>query len=123
MPNRPKNLNLLQIRLPLPGLVSIMHRISGAALFLALPLLLWCLQRSLASVDTFTALHVAFSNWCVKLVIIGILWGFLHHLCAGIRHLLLDLNVGTDLATARLSSKLVLAVSITLTIVAAALSW
>ena len=123
MPNRPKYLNLLQIRLPLPGVVSIMHRISGAVLFLALPLLLWWLQQSLMSFNTFTALKAAFSHWFIKLLIIGLLWGYLHHLCAGIRHLVLDLDVGTELSAARMSSKLVLGVSITLTIVIGVLLW
>ena len=123
MPTRPKYLNLLQIRLPLPGVMSIMHRISGAVLFLALPLLLWWLQQSLTSFDAFTALQTTFSHGFVKLVIIGLLWGYLHHVCAGIRHLMLDMDYGTELETARLTSVLVFGVSITLTIVAAALLW
>ena len=123
MPNRPKYLNLLQIRLPLPGLVSILHRISGAALFLALPLLLWWLQQSMTSSQSFAAIKATFSNWCVKLVIIGLIWGYLHHLCAGFRHLLLDLDIGTELAAARLSSTLVLVISIVLTIIAAVRLW
>lgn len=123
MPARPKYLNLLQIRMPLPALVSIMHRVSGAGLFLALPLLLWWLQQSLLSFNAFGALRATFSHWYVKLFVIGLLWGYLHHLCAGIRHLALDLDVGTELAAARLSSKLVLVVSIALTGVAGALLW
>jgi succinate dehydrogenase / fumarate reductase cytochrome b subunit len=123
MSNRPKYLNLLQIRLPLPGVISIMHRVSGAALFLALPLLLWWLQHSLLSSDTFTAFKAMFSQWFVKLVMIGLLWGYLHHLCAGIRHLAMDMHYGTELATARLSSWLVLGVSLALTVVAGALLW
>ena len=123
MPNRPTYLNLLQIRLPLPAVVSIMHRVSGAVLFLALPLLLWWLQLSLTSGDTFYALKAMFSHWLVKLVAIGLAWGYLHHLCAGIRHLGLDLDVGTELASARVISKLVLGVSLALTVVAAALLW
>jgi succinate dehydrogenase / fumarate reductase cytochrome b subunit len=123
MPNRPRYLNLLQIRLPLPGVISIMHRVSGAVLFLALPLLLWWLQRSLTSFNAFTALQATFSHGFVKLVIIGLLWGYLHHLCAGIRHLMLDMDYGTELETARLTGMLVFGVSITLTIVAAALLW
>lgn len=120
---RPMHLNLLQIRLPLPGVISIMHRVSGAALFLALPLLLWWLQQSLLSSDTFTAFKAMFSQWFVKLLMIGLLWGYLHHLCAGIRHLAMDMHYGTELATARLSSWLVLGVSLTLTVVAGALLW
>ena len=123
MPNRPKYLNLFQIRLPLPGLISIMHRISGAVLFLALPLLLWWLQESLMSSASYAALKATFSNWCFKLVLIGLIWGYLHHLFAGIRHLLLDLDIGTDLADARLTSMLVLVISIALTIFAGVRLW
>jgi succinate dehydrogenase / fumarate reductase cytochrome b subunit len=123
MPNRPKYLNLLQIRLPLPGLISIMHRVSGAGLFLALPLLLWWLQQSLTSADSFTALEAVFSHWFAKLVVIALVWGYLHHLCAGLRHLALDLDIGTGLGAARLSSMLVLGISMTLTVVVAALLW
>ncbi len=123
MPTRPKYLNLIQIRLPLPGVVSIMHRVSGAALFLALPLLLWWLQQSLASGGSFYALRAIFSNTFVKLVSIGLCWGYMHHLCAGIRHLTLDLDIGTELASARLASILVLAVSTALTVIAGVLIW
>jgi succinate dehydrogenase / fumarate reductase cytochrome b subunit len=123
MPNRPKYLNLLQIRLPLPGLISIMHRVSGAVLFLALPLLLWWLQQSLTSADSFADLQAAFSHWFAKLVVIVLVWGYLHHLCAGLRHLALDLDIGTGLGAARLSSMLVLGISMTLTVVVAALLW
>src|SRR3954470_22888383 len=100
MPDRPKYLNLLQIRLPIPGVISIMHRVSGAVLFFAVPLLLYWLQQSLASPETFAALQATFANVFVKIIIIALLWGYLHHLCAGVRHLLLDLDIGTDLAGA-----------------------
>ncbi len=123
MSQRPKYLNLFQIRLPLPGVISIMHRVSGAVLFLALPLLLWWLQQSLSSPDTFTSLRTTFSYGFTKLILIGLLWGYLHHLCAGVRHVMLDLDYGTGLETARLTSLLVLAVSMTLTVVAGALLW
>src|SRR4051812_6649808 len=86
MSSRPKYLNLLQIRLPVPALVSILHRVSGAALFLALPLLLYWWQQSITSFNTYSALASLFSHWFVKLVLIGLLWAFLHHLFAGIRH-------------------------------------
>ena len=123
MPNRPKYLNLLQIRMPVPALVSIMHRASGAALFLALPLLLWWWQISLTSMETFNAFKVMASHWFVKFMMLGLLWGYLHHLCAGIRHLVMDLDMATELASARMTSVLVLAVSITLTILTGALLW
>ena len=120
---RPKYLNLLQIRLPLPGVVSIMHRMSGAVLFFAIPLVLYLLNTSLESPSGFAAMRGLFAMPLVKLVSIGLLWGFLHHFCAGIRYLVLDLDVGTDLAPARASSWAVLAVSITLTLVFAVWIW
>ena len=123
MPNRPKYLNLMQIRFPLPALVSIMHRASGAVLFLALPLMLWWWQGSLTSMETFAAFKVMTSHWFVKFTMLGLLWGYLHHLCAGVRHLVMDLDIGTDLPAARLTSMLVLAVSITLIILTGALLW
>ena len=123
MTTRPKYLNLLQIRLPLPALVSIMHRVSGAALFLSLPILLFAWQSSLTSADTFDAFRQVASNWCVKIVMLALLWGYFHHLCAGIRHLVMDIDLGTELATARLTSKLVVVISITLTIVVGACLW
>jgi succinate dehydrogenase / fumarate reductase cytochrome b subunit len=123
MTTRPKYLNLLQIRLPLPALISIMHRVSGAALFLSLPLLLCWWQSSLTSADTFDAFKAVAANWCVKVVMLALLWGYLHHLCAGIRHLVMDIDIGTELATARLTSKLVLVISIALTIVVGACLW
>ena len=120
---RPMYLNLLQIRLPLPAIVSVMHRVSGAVLFLALPLMLWWLQQSLTSARTFAEFQTLFSNSLVKLVMVGLLWGYLHHLCAGIRHVVMDLDYGLELKTVRLTGTLVLAVSITLTAIIGALLW
>jgi succinate dehydrogenase / fumarate reductase, cytochrome b subunit len=121
--SRPKYLNLLEIRLPVPGWVSIMHRVSGAALFLVIPLLLYLLQLSLESPQGFAALQNIVAPWWMKIILIGLIWAYLHHLCAGIRHLALDLDYGTDLATARASSWGVLAVSAGLTLTAGALLW
>ncbi len=109
--NRPKFLTLYQIRLPLPGFVSILHRISGALLFLALPLLLWMLQQSLRPSGNLTILQ----SLAGKLLMLALLWAFLHHFCAGIRFLALDLHAGVKLSQARATSKLVLAVSLVLT--------
>ena len=120
---RPKYLNLLQIRLPVPGLVSILHRASGAALFLLIPLLLYLLQLSLESPESFAAFKRVISPWWMKIVLIGAIWGYLHHLCACIRHLALDLHYGTGLAAARASSWAVLALSAGLTLAAGALLW
>jgi succinate dehydrogenase / fumarate reductase, cytochrome b subunit len=112
---RPLWYNLSPLNLPLPGLVSILHRISGAALFLFLLWLLYLLDQSLTSAERFEALRQTMAQPLVKLVLLGLLWAFLHHLCAGIRYLFLDVHKGIDLATARATSVAVLAVSLVLT--------
>lgn len=112
---RPKHLDLMKIRLPLPGWVSIMHRLSGAAMFVALPVILWLLDMSLGTEVGFDALREIFALWWVKLGLAALLWGYLHHFCAGVRYLMLDMHKGVDLATARLSAGAVYIVSVPLT--------
>ena len=112
---RPIYLNLVQIRLPLPGFISILHRISGAALFLAGVWLLFMLDRSLASEAGFHSTRHYLGFPIVKFALLGLIWAYCHHFCAGIRYLLLDLDKGVDLATARLTSWIVLAVSLAMT--------
>jgi succinate dehydrogenase / fumarate reductase cytochrome b subunit len=121
---RPVYLNLMRIRLPLPGIVSILHRISGAALFLAgIPLLLLGLQWSLGSADSFAHVRAVLAQPLPKLVLIGLIWAYLHHFCAGIRFLLLDVHRGIELAPARRSSAVVLVVSLTLTVAIGVRLW
>lgn len=117
---RPKNLNLISIRLPLPGVLSIIHRISGAVLFLMLPVLLWLLQGSLASPESFASIKGVIAHPLVKLILFGLIWLYMHHFCAGIRYLLLDVHKGVDLKSARLSSWIVFIVSIALTLIVGA---
>ena len=120
---RPKYLNLLKIRLPLPGWVSILHRISGAALFLFIPFLLWSLQQSLGSAESYEGFKNALVNPLVKLVLFGLVWAFLHHFFAGIRYLALDMHLGIELGPARASSTAVLIVSILLTLLIGVRLW
>ena len=120
---RPKHLDLMRIRLPLPGWVSILHRVSGAALFLMLPLLLSLFGASVGSETTFAAYKATVAHPLVKFVLLGLLWGFLHHLCAGIRYLALDLHIGTTLEAARSSSVVVLAASLAATAAIGVMLW
>ena len=115
---RPKHLDLTKIRLPLPGWVSIMHRVSGAALFVALPMLLWLLDKSLTTEVGYDRLAVIFSMWWVKLALFLLLWGYLHHFCAGIRYLFLDVHIGIDLASARATAGAVYFVSVPVALLA-----
>ncbi|MBP9229630.1 MAG: succinate dehydrogenase, cytochrome b556 subunit [Azonexus sp.] len=114
---RPKNLDLPTIRLPLPGILSIIHRISGAGMFLLLPFLLWLFQSSLASPETFASAKEVVGHPLARIILLGLIWFYMHHFCAGIRYLLLDLHKGVELEAARLSSKIVFAVSIALTLI------
>jgi succinate dehydrogenase / fumarate reductase, cytochrome b subunit len=114
---RPVYLNLMQVRLPLPGWVSILHRVSGTLLFLLLLIfgVMW-FAESLGSAEGFATVQQTLSMPFFKLVLLAALWAYLHHFCAGIRYLFLDINVGIDLPQARASSYVVLIVSIGLTL-------
>lgn len=120
---RPKFLALNEIRLPLPGIVSILHRISGVGLFLMLPFLLYLFDRSLTSPESFATYKSVVGNPFAKLILLGLLWAYMHHFCAGIRFLLLDLHKGIDLQSARKSSRIVLIVSIALTVLIGVKLW
>lgn len=120
---RPKHLALHLIKLPLPGIVSILHRVSGLLLFFALPLLLLMLQYSLRSIETYTQLAELLSHPLIKLMLIGLMWAFLHHFCAGLRYMAVDLHLVRDLAQARSSSKVVMVVSLALTILVGVKLW
>jgi succinate dehydrogenase / fumarate reductase cytochrome b subunit len=116
---RPKYLSLtallFEIRLPLPGWVSILHRVSGLLLFLAVVWLLFMLDRSLASEAGFEAMRRYAGLPLVKLSLLVLIWAYCHHFCAGIRFLFLDLDRGVDKASARATSVAVLVASLALT--------
>jgi succinate dehydrogenase / fumarate reductase cytochrome b subunit len=121
---RPVYLNLLAIRQPLPAIVSILHRISGALLFLiGIPALLWVTQRALVSADAWTQMRAAFAHPAVKLLALVLAWAYLHHLLAGVRHLMMDLHIGMDLKAARQSSAVVLVLGVLLTLAVAVRLW
>jgi len=117
---RPKYLSLsallFEIRLPLAGWVSILHRVSGLLLFLATVWLLFMLDRSLASEGDFAYIKVYASLPLVKLSLLALIWAYCHHFCAGIRYLFLDLDKGVDKETSRLTGIVVLVASIALTV-------
>ncbi|MDO5653797.1 MAG: succinate dehydrogenase, cytochrome b556 subunit [Brachymonas sp.] len=115
--------DILGYRLPSGAWVSILHRISGVILFVLLPLLVWMFDQSLTSeysYGRFTALFdglLLFPGWLVKLVVLGGIWAFLHHLFAGVRHLVMDVFDSTiTKKTGTASALAVFAVSIPLTL-------
>src|SRR5512141_961509 len=120
---RPKYLDLFRIRLPLPGLVSILHRISGTALFVSAWALLYLLQESLRSPESHAHFMALTGHWLVKMFLIGMLWSFLHHFFAGLRFLLLDVHVAGDLGATRATSWAVLIASLLLTAILGVRLW
>jgi len=122
--NKPqyRNIHVTQIigyRLPPPGMVSILHRISGALMFLLLPVALWLLQMSLASETSYLRLSEIAAQWWAKLLFLVLAWSLLHHLVAGIRYLLLDLHIGIEKAASVRSALAVFGISLPLTLLAA----
>ena len=122
--SRPKpvyrNIGLAQLihyHLPWAGKVSILHRISGAALFLFLPFLLFLLDQSLASELSYKKFQAIVANPFAKLILLGLIWSFLHHFFAGIRYLLLDREIGINKIPANRSAILVLIISFSLTVI------
>lgn len=104
---RPVYLNLFKIKLPITGLVSIAHRISGVILVLILPVGIYLLQESLQSKQGFEWVGHFFSQTGVRVIMLLGIWALAHHLFTGIRFLLIDMHIGVDLKTARISAWLV----------------
>lgn len=104
---RPVFLNLLKIKLPLPGLVSFLHRVSGVLLFLAIPVCLFILQQSLVSPSGFAAINEFLSHSLIVSMVFVLLLALAHHLLAGIRFLLMDLDIGLSKSISMQSSRAV----------------
>ena len=110
---RPKYYDLNLAHLPPPGLVSIIHRVTGALLFFPiLPILLYALHVTLGSEEGFTRWQEFFSRPVVKLAIVGAAWFYAHHFFAGIRYLLLDMHIGIEKEPSRTSAVTVLALGV-----------
>jgi succinate dehydrogenase / fumarate reductase, cytochrome b subunit len=121
---RPKYYDLNLLNLPAPGLLSIFHRITGAAMFLILiPLLLFILQQTLKSDAGFQQWKGILSHPFAKLVLLGFVWAYLHHFLAGIRYLLLDVHYGIAKTSAKSSAKVVLALGLVGTLLIGVLVW
>ena len=113
-----RNIHITQIvgyRLPLAGIVSILHRVSGAVMFLALPLVLWVFDESLRSPASHVDIAQFLSHWFVKLVLLGLFWALMHHLAAGVRHLWMDAFHAVTLEQGRILAVITFAVSLAAT--------
>ena len=105
---RPVYLNLLKIRLPLTGVVSFAHRITGVILFLSLPFVVYILDLSIETEASFQHAQQILDQPLIMFVQILLLWSIAHHFFAGIRFLLIDAEVGVEKSQARLGAWLVL---------------
>jgi len=121
---RPKYYDLNLLNLPMPGLVSIFHRITGIAMFLFLiPALLFVLQCTLGSEEGFNRWKSFFAEPMVKVIFLGFVWAYMHHFFAGIRYLLLDVHVGIAKEPAQFSAKVVLVLGVVATLLIGARIW
>ena len=122
-----RNIHVSQIvayRLPPAGIVSILHRVSGALLFLLLPFIIWLFDASVTSEVSYGRFTSAFSvgigflpGWFIKLVVLALLWAYLHHFIAGLRHLWMDATHSVGKEFGHSSAMFTLVSSVLLTIV------
>ena len=119
----PVNLDLRTIAFPPMAIASILHRLSGIALFLLLPVMLCLLQCSLKNADSFAAVQLRLANVSIKLVVWAFLAALVYHLIAGIRHMVMDLGYGEEVATGRRSAIFVIALAVILTILLGIWIW
>jgi len=123
-PGTMRLVDALQYRLPAAGVVSILHRLSGMLMFFLLPFIVWMFDTSLTSEISyarFTSVFVAGAGfvpgWFFKLVALGLIWAYLHHFIAGVRHLWMDATHAVSLQFGRQSAIFTLAASLLLTAV------
>lgn len=120
---RPVNLDLTTIKLPLTAVTSILHRISGIVLFLSLPFALWGLDKSLRSEAGFNELKACLSAPISKILLLAVLAALTYHLVAGVRHLIMDLGHGESKEGGLLGSRLVIGVALVLFILVGIWVW
>lgn len=106
--SRPVFLELWHIKLPLPGLVSILHRVSGVLMVLTIPFAAILLHQAASGQEGFESAAARLGSWWVGLFLIGLVWSLMHHLLAGVRHLILDIGVGLERPVARRTAGFVL---------------
>jgi succinate dehydrogenase / fumarate reductase cytochrome b subunit len=106
--------DLVRYRLPVPGVLSILHRVSGVLMFVLLPWLLWLFDMSLRSEVGYQRLLQVAGGWSIRAILVVLAWAVLHHLVAGVRFLALDLDLGMTRPAARRSAWVVFAISLPL---------
>jgi len=114
---RPRYLNVLKITLPVSGVVSIAHRISGLLLVIALPFLIYAFQLSVSSPESYHHIQAALQQPWSKAILVVLIWSFSHHFFAGIRFLLIDIDIGVTRSAARLGAWMVNVFAIATTLI------
>ncbi|WP_300427501.1 succinate dehydrogenase, cytochrome b556 subunit [Thalassolituus sp.] len=121
--NRPKNLDLTTIELPLPAKASILHRISGFALFFAVAFMLYALGTSLESEQSFAELKDVLNSGLAKFITWGILSALGYHVVAGVKHLLMDMGIGETKETGRVGAMITLIAGVVVIVLAGVWVW
>ena len=121
--SRPVNLDLQTIRFPITAIASILHRVSGVIMFIAVGILLWLLSISLSSRDGFDAAVAIVDSFFVKFILWGILTALAYHIVGGIRHIIMDLGYFEELESGTQTAKLGFGVTIVLALLAGVLVW
>lgn len=120
---RPVNLDLTAIRLPLPAYTSILHRVSGVILFVGIAFLLYGLDLSLGSEESFVQLKECLQNPVAKFIVWGILSALAYHFVAGVKHLLMDIGIGEEKTSGVVGAKLTIAVSVVMIVLVGVWVW
>ena len=117
---RPRFFNLLQIQLPVGALASILHRLSGVLLALALAVAAYLFDLSLRGPGGYAQATAMLDQWPLRIAAVVAIWALSHHLLAGVRHLLMDIDVGSSLMSARRSAFIVNVAAAAFAVLAAA---
>ena len=120
---RPVHLDLQTIRFPATAIASILHRVSGVIMLFAVGILIWLLNESLASPESFAGVQSLFDTFLVKFVVWGILTALGYHLIVGVRHLVMDVGCWEELSSGQLSAKIAIALSIAFSIIVGIWVW